>query len=351
MRRQIQSFCLLLSISVCAFAQVPADKLRAELDRLVADAFKVDWTTPQAKDSKPALDTAVARAKTAIEKNRTYQALEEIGRLRRALAGAKNPPASAVNLSGFEAEWKKASAELPQRVAARPVLAKAPAAIRALAEAAVGEAPVLVEASRAYASVTDASAGHYYIGQAKADAEELQFLASLNAIEKRKYSYHSILPELQKLQSRVIAAFQPPRSIDKHPDFIRLNSTLKRAFELDAAKLYAGAMHQYLSSVQQLGMMEASAPEEAARAETREKLKELTAELAKTAADSSLAELYVQRGLAQLDAAEPTSDNWKIASVIASQVVPAYLEAAASTAKPEDPKKLITVTLVRWPYT
>jgi hypothetical protein len=340
-----------LALNVCAFAQIPADKVRAELDRLTVDAAKVDWSTPEAKDSKPSFDGALARAKAALDYGRAYQALEEISRVRRALAGAKNPPASSVNLTGFEADWKKASVELPPRVATRPVLAKSPAAIRALAEAAVGETPVLVEASRAYASVTDASAGYYYIGQAKADVEELQFLTSLNVAEKRKYSYHSILPELQKLQSQVIAAFQPPRSIDKHPDFIRLNSTLKRAFELDASKLYAGAMHQYLSSVQQLGMMEMTAPEGDARDAVRKKLEALATELARANSDSSLAELYVQRGLAQLDSVESTADNWKTANVILSQVIPAYSEALASNAKPQDAKKLITVTLVRWPYT
>ena len=69
------------------------------------------------------------------------------------------------------------------------------------------------------------------------------------------HSACSILPELLALQQKANAAFQPPRSIDLHPRFIALNSTIKLARELDASKSYAGALYQYLEAARHYGML------------------------------------------------------------------------------------------------
>src|SRR5438309_900221 len=79
----------------------------------------------------------------------------------------------------------------------------------------------------------------FYLGEAQGEAEFARFCAGLNLPRKgRAIALRSLLPELLALQEKTNAAFQPPRSIDQHPRFIALNSTLKLARELDAAKLY-----------------------------------------------------------------------------------------------------------------
>lgn len=345
----LKSVCCILLLGSAALAQTARERIAAEIARVEQESAKLDLTNPAAKDSKPTLDTLLGRAKAALEAGRLYVSLEELHRSRLTLAGAKIPKPGSVDLPKFEAEWKKVSVELRTPASPKPVAERSPAAVRAIAELASGQIPILIEASRAYATVTDANSGFYYIGQAQADAEEATFLSSLPLKSQKPYPYRSILPQLQELQSRIIAAFQPPRSIDKHPDFIRLNSTLKRAFELDSAKLYAGAMHQYLSAVQQLAVMESSP--ESGRAELKKKIEDLASEFAVSKTDFSIAELFIQRAQAALSAAEPTADNWKTAAAIAGPVIAAHQAAVLSKAKPQNQKKLITVTLVRWPYT
>src|SRR5439155_449685 len=85
--------------------------------------------------------------------------------------------------------------------------------------------------------------------------------------------------DLEAFQARVIAAFQPPRSIDQHSDFIAINAQLKLARELDSGGLPAGALYTWLDAVQQFGALEAQDPGEAMRARLREQLAKARAEL------------------------------------------------------------------------
>src|SRR5262249_37415890 len=138
------------------------------------------------------------------------------------------------------------------------------AATRAIGESAQGKIETLVEASRAYAAVTSPGEGVFYLGQAQAAAELAALAHELRSVRgsPRPPPLRSVLPELDTLQAKVNRAFRPPRSIERHPDFIRLNAALKLARELDAATLYGGALYQYLDAVQQLAALD---PPSAAR--------------------------------------------------------------------------------------
>jgi hypothetical protein len=272
-----------------------------------------------------------------------------------AYATSKQDPAVLKRgMEGFQEAWKETAVMLT--AFDNDIKAKnwgdAPAIVRALGEASEGRVMPTLEASRAYAFVTDAGTGYYYLGEAGADAEFSKFAHALKLQRKGESAeLHSILSQIVELQKRVNAAFVPPQSIEKHPEFIRLNSTLKVAGELDAAKLYAGALHYYLSSVQQLAMLGAAAPDEEKQAGVKKALADARTKMTSSKRDESIAQLYLERAEAAL-AGSPTGDEWKTAAAIVNSVLPAYYDAIA----PEPPLQQVagnpvTVTLVRWPYT
>jgi hypothetical protein len=165
----------------------------------------------------------------------------------------------------------------------------------------------------------------------------------------------SFLPELQKLQEKANAAFKPPRSIDLHPRFIALNSTLKLAEELDAQKLYAGALYQYLEATRHFAMLDAGPLDAAQQSALKIDLAAARKKYAASKQDDSLAELFLERAESQTahaDGSAPSSDEWRSARVILDQVLPAY----SAGRKPASPLqrasgKTVDITLVRWPYT
>jgi hypothetical protein len=164
-----------------------------------------------------------------------------------------------------------------------------------------------------------------------------------------------LLPELHALQEKTNAAFQPPRSIDLHTRFIALNSSLKLAGELDASKLYAGALYEYLEAVRHYGMFEAVAPDAAKQSELKKAVSDAETRFSASSNDESLAQLFLQRAESQTaheDGSAPSADEWRSAQVILERVLPAYL-AAQKPASPlqQASGKTVDITLVRWPYT
>jgi len=236
-----------------------------------------------------------------------------------------------------------------------------PVAVRAMAERAQGRARPLLEGGRGFASLPDKqksavsenyTSALFYAGKGRAHAEFNDFCASLDFARKTApLPLRSFSNELQVLQDRVAAAYQPPRSIKHHSGFIHLNSTLKLAGELNAAKLYAGALYQYLDATQEFASLDAVTPTVAHRLQLRKSLHEMRAQLDSSQKDESLAQLYVERADTAL-ANSPSTDDWITAKIIVEQVLPAYF-ATLKGSPPSDhrPPAGITVTLVRWPYT
>jgi len=164
-----------------------------------------------------------------------------------------------------------------------------------------------------------------------------------------------VLPELVALQEKTNAAFQPPRSIDMHPRFIALNSTIKFARELDSSRSYAGALYQYLEAVRHYGMLNPVVPDAARQTALRSAV---AAEFKKADAatrDDSIARIFLERANAWLnkaDGAATDDDEWRAVRIIVEEVLPAY-EAALKPAAPVQQRagRTATLTLVRWPYT
>jgi hypothetical protein len=341
--------------------QPTQDALGAEIARLKAylasnTASGEIWDDVR-RDSEPML----LRAETALGDGRRLLALHRLAAAREALSAARY----LYSLGGgerqdparFEAEWRRVGEALRAELA--PPAANAldgvgPAAVRAIGEAALPQVRVYYEASLDYGQNTVLDAGLYYIGSALAQRELSQLLRSLTAPAPAPPPLRPLSPELDALETEILAAYRPPASIDRHADFIRASAALKEARELDALGLRHGALLRYLQSVQRFAPVLAAspaAPADAAREATlAAQLRQYGERLATPAIDHTIGLLFLETAQAL---ALPGKDNDPAtAQAIANAVLPRYF-AALEPAAPSPPRREahVTVTLVRWPYT
>ena len=334
-------------------------KIAAEVQRLRKLAAEQkpegDW-----KELEPLVTKLLGRAELGLKEGRIYAALEDVMKVWVATEAYANSRMSgeAATMTAFEAAWKKADVELVamDRTARERTWAERPLVQRALAESAQGQVTTMVEASRAYAMVTDTNYGYYYISAAKANLDAASFVYGLrlpNTVQR--VAMRSWLADLQALQKKVNAEFVPPKSIERHSDFIRVNSAIKLARDLDAGKLYGGALYQYLTAVQLFAAMNEEVPNEAKQGEIRKSLQEWNERLGGAKRDDSLAQMFEQRAelwINRSDGAEVGPEQWKAAASVVEAVLPAYERALSAVPPTEiESKKLVTLTLVRWPYT
>ncbi|HET9695480.1 MAG TPA: hypothetical protein VFP40_01355 [Terriglobales bacterium] len=360
MRRPLLLITALLVFVGSSIAQSGNVQVKSRIDALREFAAAQSPDDENWKDLKPGVERYLMLSEEALKAGHLYFAIEELGKANEyanAYRFMKQGPAT-LTMSAFESQWKKSSVQLAalDREAKQRKWVGVPIAVRALAESAQGQGPTLVEASRAYATVTNAEAGYFYLGQANADEEFAKFVHGLGVKSKNTaFAPRSILPEIQKLQDKINAAFVPPRSIEKHKEFIRLNSTLKLAGELDAAQLYAGALYQYLQSVVQFQLLDAKDLDAGQQATLRDQIAVARKKVESSHSDDSLAQMFVERSetlIANKAGKDATQEEWTNASVVVSAALPAYYQVLASHEKmPSQQKDAVTVTLVRWPYT
>jgi hypothetical protein len=342
---------LLATLILFAAAEPPEARLAAELERSQLAFAQNESKDEQWVQLKPRIQTVLDRARRGMAGKQLWAALEDLGKIRSVLDPSLAQKGSeGRDLEAFQARWKAAAPGLIERDAkARARRWKdRPVALRAIAEAAEGQSLPLLHAAPAYAAATDPQAGFFYLEQAKATADFADLVASL-AVRTRRAAppLRSWAPELQQVQDRVIAAFQPPHSIDQHSDFIAINAQLKLAQELDSGGLPAGALYTWLDAVQQFGALEVQEPDEATRAMLVEQLAATRAELEAARRDDSIALLFVQRAEVRAGQGE-----WRRVRAILERVMPAYRAAMEGVpAAQRTPREEVRITLVRWPYT
>ncbi len=335
------------------------DQEIARLKQIVKETHIADKDLAQAAK---AAEDSLAAASAALGSGQVYLALEKLGPAEDLLQGARCADNKAAvekgGLPAFQSQWNNASVHLAalDRDAHSRKWANTPLAVQALAEAAQGKAIPLLEGGQGFAVATKPTDGLLYVGEAEGDAEYAVFLAGLEFTDtKSRFPLRSLLPELQKLQEKTNAAFQPPKSIELHSRFIALNSQLKLAQELDASKFYAGALYAYMEAVRHYGLLDAPPLNAEQQAKVKDAIASERTKLAASSSDESLAQLLLQRAesyTAHADGSAPSADEWRAARVIVDQVLPAYFAAK----KPAGPTATasattIEITLVRWPYT
>jgi hypothetical protein len=346
-----------------AFGQDASSQIRSDIQRLQ----QLLKENPAAPDSdfaslNSSIEQSLAAATYAVNHNQLYLALEKVAEATELLGGLRTAKNNAdvlkKGLPAFESEWGKASLQLTamDQEARQRQWKGNPAALRALAEAAQGRAIPLLDGGRGFATSTKPQDGLFYVGQAQGEADFAKFCASLNlSTELAPLPLRSFLPELQALQRKTNEAFHPPRSIDSHPRFIALNSTLKLAQELDSSRFYAGALYEYLEAVRHFGMLDAAVPDAQRRIQLTKQITEREQALATSKMDESIAQLFLQRAHSHVqhaDGSAPSEEEWKSAGVILHDVLPAYFAAQKPAApSPAGNARTVDLTLVRWPYT
>jgi hypothetical protein len=351
---------LLGALTLTAFGQDAGSRIKSQINHLRQALETESASRPEWKEAKPDIEDLLRRADDARRAGRLYVSLEHLEDawvLLRATENATQKTEEELlkeGVAGVESELQKVRLELTAlpKQNEQKKLDTIRVAVRALAESAQGRAMPLLEGGRGFATLADYASALYYAGQAKAGAEFSDFCYSINLpLDTTPFPLHSISPELLQLQERVTAAYQPPRSVQHHADFIRLNATLKLANELDAAKLYAGALYQYLDAIQQFARLDAVEPGLAKQSELRKSLRAIRNQLVASQRDESIGQLFVERAEARLTKS-PIGDDWMAAGTIVEQVVPAYFATSKASPIPSHSAPVgVTVTLVRWPYT
>lgn len=354
--------CGLVALWLPERAQSPA-RLEKEIVRVRKAASSMPADDPVWQSLNTETKHELSDAQAALDARYEYLALEDLGKGRENLQAVKymNDRKQIVgrDLDAFDEEWKRVHTEVApyEKNAGSRVWAGKPAILRALSESAAGRAEPLLQGARAFSKVTDVSSSLYYLGEAKSAADFANFCYSLDLpIHGTPLALRSIAEELDALQARVNATFQPPRSIEKHPQFIRLNASLKLAKELNAAGLYGGALYQYLDAVQQVKAIELTDPGATSRTQLRSRVDAAEEKLKTSGRDDSIAELFLQKArflLSVQEGSEPASDNWRLVDSLVDEVLPTYVSTVSRTANPtvSATKASTRVTLVRWPYT
>jgi hypothetical protein len=349
-------------LALPAAGQDAASQIQAEVERLQLLLAKKPVSFPGDPNANQGAGDALKSALRDQSAGRLYRSLEEFGQVTDFVHGAwtimDKEEAVKSGMPVFEAAWEKSSASVSalDRQAQAANWRDSPAALQALSETARAMTMPLLEGGRAFAVSTEPKDGLFHIGEAQGEAEFAVFVASLRLPRKgAAYPLRSLLPELASFQQRVNAAFQPPRSIDLHVQFMLISTALKQATELDATKSYAGALYQYLLAVGYYGMLDATPQDSSQQTALRIALAAARQKLDASPRDDSIAELFLERAesqLAHIDGSAPSADDWRIAKVITEQVLPAYFATDHPLAAPQRASgKTVEVTLVRWPYT
>jgi hypothetical protein len=360
---------LLSVLSLTATGQDAAARIKSQIGELQRTLESKPVSRPEWKEAKPDIARALQFADDDIRVGRLYVSLEKLVSAWDSLRGTEAETQKTEEdllkegQPGVLAELKKMQNELTafERRAAQKNWDAAPIAVRALAEKAISQSLRLLEGGHGFAILTDVekttlsenyAGALYYAGESQGQAE---FSAFCNTLDLRRktgaFPLRSILPELQQLQTRVTAAYRPRKSVENHAEFIRLNATLKLAAELDAAKLYAGALYQYLDATQQFALFDAAIPTAADRSRLRKTLHEMSNDLGGSQQDHSMAQLFLERAEAT-QTRSPNAAGWTNTETIVEQVLPAYFAVLkmCPPAEHQTPAE-VTVTLVRWPYT
>lgn len=314
------------------------DPVAAEIERLLANG------SPGLKQVRPILE----RAQEDLSEGRRLLALQRLVNARATLAAAERTFPSGQSLDRLENEWQRMGTELAADLGTpspKALDGLEPAALRALAEAALPQVRIYYHAGLDYGRNTTPDSGLQYLGLARTQREVVKASRDLSTPSEGKAPpVRPLEPELDALQHDLLAAYRPPAWVERHREFIVASSTLKEARELDGVGLHYGALLKYLQAAQLTAPLRhgSEQPARLTGEALAARLRDLDARLSTGDTDHSLGRLFLETAQAEPDKA----------SLIAQDVLPRYF-AALEPAPPRSPRPApeVTVTLVRWPYT
>jgi hypothetical protein len=348
----------LLTLADRGRAEETKDPLAAEIERWSVYLRGNTSTDEMWTQVKQGTEPGLARAGEALKDGRRLLALQRLAAARVNLAATvyldQRPADQRNSEAGLESEWTRLGQTLRDDLAPpspRAFDGVAPAAVRAMGEAAFLQVRVYYEASLEYGRSTAPRYGLFYLGVAESQRQFAAFCRTLSAPSSRRApAVRALRAELDALEAEILAAYRPPASIDKHSEFIAASAALKEARELDAAGLRYGALLRYLQAAQRLAAI-VPAPGPFDRVAIARRLSEAEARFSTGGVDHTIGALLVETARADLAATVPDATP-SIAAAIGSDVIPRYLAALEPARRePARPAPRVTVTLVRWPYT
>jgi hypothetical protein len=210
---------LLGTLGAASAGESPAvSQIKAEIARLEESKKQKPVTDKDFADIFTSGSNELRGASEALDSGHLYLSLEKLGHaedlMQAARRGADRSLVEQGGLAAFETDWGKVSVRLTalDKDEHAKDWGRTPLAIRALSEAAQGRAIPLLEGGLGFATANGPKDGLMYVGEAEGEADFAKFCASLNVSGKGGAPLRSLLPELQRLQEKVNAAFQPPKS-------------------------------------------------------------------------------------------------------------------------------------------
>lgn len=337
-----------------SLSQKSPDPLAAEIARETAVLKSFPPDDAAFKQIREGSEPLLGRADEALRAGRRLVALQRLAPVYMNVVSAEYlrslPAGTRGDVAAFEAEWARRGAELAAPRAGASGGLK-PAAVRALAEAALPEAKVFYDASLEYGRSTAVDAGLYYLGAGRGQLAFVDFCRTLDEpAAGTAPDLRPLGPDIDALEKRMLAAYTPPASIDRHAEFISSSSSLKEARELDGEGMHYGALLRFLQAVLRFAP---PADTPAPPAEIAARLATLRSRLAADGVDHTIARIFLESAEGDLEAAAAKPGSAPaIAEAIVSEVLPRYFAALgpAPRAAPR-PDPVATITLVRWPYT
>ena len=337
---------MLAALAVCAAATVVRgvqDPLTERLTRAAGELATAAERVLPADQRTPAL-ARLARARAALDARRVHLALYELEGvfvMTRAFQGASEA-ADVKSQDAFAAHWKAAGE--PNASVAAPD--NAPALLHALVASAARRAPVTYRAALPYGQDAGVEAGLYYVGEAKALTEFAAFVRTLPLPRNGSAApIRSIASELEAFDTEVTTAYERMTPA-QHPTYIVVSVLLKRARILNDSGAHAAALFEYLLARLRFAPLR-GAPDTAIDAAA------LTAasDRLPPSVDHSIARVFLEMAETALSGDDAAAR--RNAANVVTDVLPAYHDALAAPAKrtttTADP--VVTVTLVRWPFT
>jgi hypothetical protein len=336
-----------------------SDPLAAEIQR-----WSIYVRTNASKDElweqvKEAVQPALTGAERALSDGRRLLALQKLAAVWPNVAAtvyvAEHPGPESREEAAFEAEWARMGRILQSDLGTtspRAFDGVRPAAVRAVAEAALPQVRVFYEASLEYGRSTTPDFGLFYLGSARAQREFAAFCRTLSfPAPRRAPPLRSLAGELDALETTLLSAYRPPASIDRHSEFITVSSALKEARELDAAGLRHGALLKYLQAALRAVPLTPTPPKPLDGGALADRLRGFEERLSAGDRDHSIGRIFLESAQADVAVVVPPARP-ATAETIVADVFPRYF-AALEPARPQPkrPAPRVTVTLVRWPYT
>jgi hypothetical protein len=309
-------------------------------------------------DAKAGIEASLNDAQRALAAGRRWFALERLSQARQSLLATRfalQHPAERADLAAFEREWTRLAATLGNTSPAPASLeAVRPAALRALAEVAMPQIRLNYDAGLEYGRNTQPEFGLYYVGVADAQRQFVALARTMSAPLSGSRSapqLRSIAGEIAAVQHDLLSLYRPPASTERHSEFIVASSALKEARQYDASGLRYAALLRYLQATQRTAMLQTAGAGDSVAVATQ--WKALRTRLEGSRVDHTIGLLMLERAEAALDT--DTAVGRQTAAAIAIETMPRYVAAlepprpsatARSTGTP-----VVTVTLVRWPFT